>query len=38
MKTNDQLRSNYVIPGRPIISLCNTPLHNLSKYIDHFLV
>ena len=38
METNDELRENYVIPGRLIVSLCNTPLHNLSKYIDHFLV
>ncbi len=38
METNNELRENYVIPGRPIVSLCGTPLHNLSQYIDYILV
>lgn len=38
IERNETLRNNYIIPGRPIVSLCGTPLHNLAHYIDHILV
>ena len=38
METNENIRKNTLIPGRPIVSLCGTPLHNIGHFIDYFLL
>ena len=37
IENNAQLRNNLIIPGRPIVSLKNTHLQNIGKFIDYFL-
>lgn len=37
IETNAQLQNNLIIPGRPIVSLKNTHLQNIGKFIDYFL-
>ena len=36
MSRNEILRRETLIPGRPIVSLCGTPLHNIGHYNDYF--
>ena len=38
MSRNEILRRETLLPGRPIVSLCGTPLHNIGHYIDYFLL
>ena len=38
MEVDYELRKNYLITGRPIVSLCGTPLHNVGRFIDHILL
>ena len=38
IETNYTLRKDFLIPGRPIVSLCGTPLHNLGHFIDYILL
>ena len=37
IRTNKELLQTVQIPGRPIISLCNSPIEKIGKYIDYFL-
>lgn len=38
LETNDDLRSQFLITGRPIVSLCGTPLHNIGHFIDFIIL
>ena len=38
IETNYPIRKDLLIPGRPIVSLCGTPLHNLGHFIDYILL
>ena len=38
MENDENARQGNLVPGRPIVSLCGTPLHNIGNYIDYFLV
>ncbi|VDI82100.1 Hypothetical predicted protein [Mytilus galloprovincialis] len=37
IKTNKDFLKNIDIPGRPIVSLCNSPIEKIGQFIDHFL-
>ena len=38
MEENEQIRKNHLIPGRPIVSLCGTPMHNIGHFIDYIIL
>ena len=37
IKTNKMLLDTLQIPGRPIVSLCNSPLERVGHFVDYFL-
>ena len=37
LETNIEMTKNFLIPGRPIVSLCGTPLQNIGHFIDYII-